>query len=60
MGRWGVWGVWGVWEKIYSLYQIRWNRYTLVTIRQKAPRQRAEGKEQGCKVEGYDKCLAGF
>ncbi|NET57972.1 MAG: hypothetical protein F6K47_17995 [Symploca sp. SIO2E6] len=32
----------------------------MVTIRQKAPRQRAEGKEQGCKVEGYDKCLAGF
>ncbi|NET56604.1 MAG: hypothetical protein F6K47_10680 [Symploca sp. SIO2E6] len=23
-------------------------------------RQMAEGKEQGCKVEGYDKCLAGF
>ncbi|NER96198.1 MAG: hypothetical protein F6J86_20535 [Symploca sp. SIO1B1] len=22
-------------------------------------RQRAEGKEESCKVEGYDKCLAG-
>ncbi|NET55120.1 MAG: hypothetical protein F6K47_02635 [Symploca sp. SIO2E6] len=34
--------------------------YTLVTIRQKAPRQTVEVKEQGCKVEGYDKYLAGF
>ncbi|NES21783.1 MAG: hypothetical protein F6K41_23380 [Symploca sp. SIO3E6] len=35
------------------------NTYTLVKTRQKAPGQRAEGKEESCKVEGDDNCLGG-
>ncbi|NES20464.1 MAG: hypothetical protein F6K41_16405 [Symploca sp. SIO3E6] len=43
------------------LYHVRLITYTLVATRQRAEgrRQKAEGKKESCKVEGYDKCLAG-
>ncbi|NES24971.1 MAG: hypothetical protein F6K41_40200 [Symploca sp. SIO3E6] len=33
--------------------------YTLVATRQRAEGRRLQGKKESCKVEGYDKCLAG-